>query len=88
MDTIELGCGTAYFSAWLAKLGARPIGIDNSPKQLETARRKQAELGIEFAHQLGRFQQRRQPSADRLGRPVAVGRDLVRMQAFITRKQD
>ncbi len=41
MDVIELGCGTAYFSAWLARLGARPVGIDNSPEQLATARRLQ-----------------------------------------------
>jgi SAM-dependent methyltransferase len=48
LDVIELGCGTAYFSAWLAKKGARPVGIDITPAQLETARRCQAELGIEF----------------------------------------
>jgi len=23
-DVLELGCGTAYFSAWLARMGARP----------------------------------------------------------------
>ena len=27
-DVVELGCGTAYFSAWLARRGARPIGVD------------------------------------------------------------
>ena len=47
-DTIELGCGTAYVSAWLARRGARPIGIDNSEQQLVTARRLQREHGIEF----------------------------------------
>jgi SAM-dependent methyltransferase len=47
-DVVELGCGTAYFSAWLAKLGARPVGVDLTPAQLETARRCQQELGIEF----------------------------------------
>jgi SAM-dependent methyltransferase len=47
-DVIELGCGTAYFSAWLAKLGARPVGLDITPAQLETARRMMAETGIEF----------------------------------------
>ena len=41
LDAIELGCGTAYVSAWLARLGARPVGIDNSARQLETARRLQ-----------------------------------------------
>ena len=34
MDVVELGCGTGYVSAWLARLGARPVGIDNSEKQL------------------------------------------------------
>jgi SAM-dependent methyltransferase len=47
-DVVELGCGTAYFSAWLARLGARPIGVDITPAQLETARRMMAETGIEF----------------------------------------
>jgi SAM-dependent methyltransferase len=47
-DTIELGCGTGYVSAWLARRGARPLGIDNSEEQLATARRLQAEHGIEF----------------------------------------
>ena len=47
-DAIELGCGTAYVSAWLARRGARPVGIDNSEQQLATARRLQAEHGIEF----------------------------------------
>jgi SAM-dependent methyltransferase len=47
-DTIELGCGTGYVSAWLARRGARPVGIDNSASQLETARRLQREHGLEF----------------------------------------
>ena len=48
LDTIELGCGTAYFSAWLAKRGARVCGIDLSPVQLERARKFQSEFGLEF----------------------------------------
>jgi ubiquinone/menaquinone biosynthesis C-methylase UbiE len=47
-DVIELGCGTAYFSAWLARQGARPVGVDVTPAQLDTARRLQQETGIEF----------------------------------------
>lgn len=43
LDTIELGCGTAYFSAWLARRGARVVGIDNSERQLATARFGSAE---------------------------------------------
>jgi ubiquinone/menaquinone biosynthesis C-methylase UbiE len=48
LDVVDLGCGTAYFSAWLAKRGARPVGVDPTPAQLETARRMQAGTGIEF----------------------------------------
>lgn len=48
LDIVELGCGTAYFSAWLAKLGARPVGVDITPAQLATARRMQEKTGIEF----------------------------------------
>jgi SAM-dependent methyltransferase len=52
-DAIELGCGTAYVSAWLARRGARVVGIDNSPKQLETARRLQDEHDLHFPLLLG-----------------------------------
>ena len=48
IDVIELGCGTAYVSSWLARRGARVVGIDNSPAQLQTARALQAEHGIDF----------------------------------------
>ncbi len=48
LDVVELGCGVAYFSAWLAKRGARPVGVDPTPAQLETARRCMRETGIEF----------------------------------------
>jgi SAM-dependent methyltransferase len=48
LDVVELGCGTAYFSAILAKLGARPVGVDPTPAQLATARRLQAQTGLEF----------------------------------------
>ena len=48
LDVVDLGCGTGYFSAWLARRGARPVGIDVTPAQLETARRLQAETGISF----------------------------------------
>ena len=47
-DAIELGCGTAYVSAWMARRGARVAGIDNSEAQLATARRLQRVHGIEF----------------------------------------
>ncbi len=37
IDVLELGCGRAYWSAWLARRGARPVGPDQSPEQLESA---------------------------------------------------
>jgi SAM-dependent methyltransferase len=48
LDAVELGCGTAYWSAWLARRGARPVGVDVTPAQLATARELQAEHGLEF----------------------------------------
>ena len=48
-DVVELGCGTAYFGAWLAQLGANVTGVDPTPAQLETARRCQKEHGLEFS---------------------------------------
>jgi SAM-dependent methyltransferase len=47
-DVVELGCGTAYWSAWLMKLGARVIGVDPTPAQLDRARGFQREFGLEF----------------------------------------
>jgi len=47
-DSIELGCGTGYVSAWLARRGARPVGLDNSAVQLATARRLQEQFGLRF----------------------------------------
>jgi SAM-dependent methyltransferase len=52
-DVIELGCGTGYVSAWIARRGARVIGLDNSPKQLGTARRLQQEHDLAFPLILG-----------------------------------
>jgi SAM-dependent methyltransferase len=52
IDAVELGCGTAYISGWMARRGARVVGVDNSEKQLATAVRLAAEHGaeIEFIH--------------------------------------
>lgn len=47
-DVVELGCGTAYVSAWLARRGARPVGVDVTPAQLDSARALQQEFGLEF----------------------------------------
>jgi SAM-dependent methyltransferase len=48
LDVVELGCGTAYWSAWFARRGASPVGVDVTDAQLETARRMQAEHGLDF----------------------------------------
>jgi SAM-dependent methyltransferase len=47
-DVVELGCGTAYVSAWLARRGARVVGVDLTAEQLETARRMQERHGLSF----------------------------------------
>jgi SAM-dependent methyltransferase len=47
-DVVELGCGTAYVSAWLARRGALPVAVDPSPGQLAIARSMQAEHGLVF----------------------------------------
>ena len=45
---LELGCGTAYVSAWLARHGAIPVGLDPSAGQLAIARQFQAEFELSF----------------------------------------
>lgn len=48
-EVIEIGCGTGYVSAWLARRGAATvIGIDPTEGQLATARRFQTEFGPTF----------------------------------------
>jgi SAM-dependent methyltransferase len=44
----ELGCGTAYVSAWLARRGARPVGVDPATGQLAIARQFQREHDLSF----------------------------------------
>jgi len=48
MDTLELGCGTAYVSAWLARRGAHPVGLDPTPGQLANAFLLQREFDLAF----------------------------------------
>lgn len=45
---VELGCGSGYVSAWLARRGARPVGVDVSARQLAVAHRLQGEFGLRF----------------------------------------
>jgi SAM-dependent methyltransferase len=46
-DVLELGCGAARWSIALARLGARPVGLDLSSRQLAHARRLMAESGVD-----------------------------------------
>jgi ubiquinone/menaquinone biosynthesis C-methylase UbiE len=48
LDVAELACGTAYFSAWLARAGASTVAVDLSGEQLATARRLQGRFGPVF----------------------------------------
>ena len=53
LEIIELGCGTAYFSSWLARRGARVTGVDISGEQLKTAQSLQDEHDVHFPLILG-----------------------------------
>ena len=63
VEVVELACGTAYFSAWLARSGAAPVAVDLSSEQLATARRLQHEVGPVFP--LVQADAERLPLADR-----------------------
>src|SRR6266436_5291629 len=46
-DVIELGCGTAYFGAWLKRRGARRVvGVEITTAQLATAAVLNDEMGL------------------------------------------
>ena len=47
-DVVDLGCGTGYWSAWLTRRGARVVALDNSARQLATARMLQGEHRLAF----------------------------------------
>jgi SAM-dependent methyltransferase len=47
-DVLELGCGAAQWSILLAGRGARPVGLDNSERQLEHARAALEAAGVTF----------------------------------------
>jgi SAM-dependent methyltransferase len=68
LEVVDLACGSAYFSAWLARAGARPVAVDLSGEQLASARRMQGRTGPVFPLVQG--------DAERV--PLASGRfDLV-----------
>lgn len=45
---LEFGCGGGQWSITLARLGARPVGMDLSARQLEHAKLLMAEAGVSF----------------------------------------
>jgi ubiquinone/menaquinone biosynthesis C-methylase UbiE len=47
-DVLEFGCGAARWSIALAQCGARPVGLDLSPRQLYHARQLMDEAGVNF----------------------------------------
>jgi SAM-dependent methyltransferase len=47
-DAIELGCGSAAISAWLARRGLRPVGVDIARAQLHNAEVLQNEFNLRF----------------------------------------
>lgn len=47
-DVLEFGCGAAQWSILLAQRGARPVGLDNSERQLDHARELMASAGVQF----------------------------------------
>lgn len=49
LSAIELGCGTGYVSAWMARRGAQVTAIDISSAQLATARRLAAQHALDRA---------------------------------------
>ena len=48
MNAIELGCGTGYLCAWLARAGLRPVGVDIAHAQIENALSFQQEFDLSF----------------------------------------
>ena len=55
LSCLEIGCGAAYVSAWMAKRGARVVGIDPTPNQLATAIRleERYQTGINLVEGFG-----------------------------------
>ena len=44
-DVLEVGCGTAYVSKWVADRGGRPVGLDPTEEQLASAARTAEVVG-------------------------------------------
>ncbi len=60
---IELGCGTGYVSAWMARRGAQAVGVDISAEQLATARRLAGEHALQITWIEGSAEEVPEPDA-------------------------
>jgi 2-polyprenyl-6-hydroxyphenyl methylase/3-demethylubiquinone-9 3-methyltransferase len=47
-DVLDAGCGPGHYAAWLARRGARVVGIDVTPEMLAQARAHVAGLAVEL----------------------------------------
>lgn len=47
-DAVELGCGTAAISGWLARRGLHPVGVDIARSQIHNAQILQNDFNIRF----------------------------------------
>ena len=47
-DVIELGCGTAEISAWLARRSVRPVAVDIAHKQVQNVESLQRDFDVSF----------------------------------------
>jgi SAM-dependent methyltransferase len=48
-SALDVGCGTGHFTAWLARRGLRPVGLDRAPAMLTAARRVHPALPLLLA---------------------------------------
>ena len=60
---VELGCGTGYVAAWMARRGAQVTAIDVSTEQLATARRLAQEHAIDITFIEGNAEETGLPAA-------------------------
>ena len=91
-DVVELGCGTAYVSAWLKRRGARRVvGVDITPAQLDSARRLNTKYGVGLELVEANAEATGLPVLRRIhvggvGVDVAVRRDVARAKAKLKRR--
>ena len=52
-DVLEAGCGTGYISAWIARAGGQPVGLDPTAEQLATAANLQNDFDVHFPLVMG-----------------------------------